>query len=362
VDRAIKQASTQVFPVIDPRLLVLVSSPAEPPADASVSSVTILMPDADAARRLAEDLSAVLRESVTLIGQGRLQRVLFTTRMSVSGFSTLLPPLLLGGLIIFGTMLSSVTDREGEIYTLSALGLAPVHVSVLFLAEALVYSLLGGVGGYLLGQTFARVAEVMAAQGWVDAPPVNASSTQAMFAILLVMLTVLASALYPAYKASRSANPGIQRRWRLPKPEGDLLTLTFPFTVSRHDTIGLMSFLQEHLVAHRDRSVGTFAAADVRVAAHQDCYKLTAQVWLQPFDQGVCQQFTLLTRPSDIDGIDQVELSMQRVSGSPNVWQRGNAVFVNDLRNQFIFWRTMDSESVEHYHRLNAQLLGQAVQ
>jgi hypothetical protein len=355
VDRALKQAPTAAFPVVDPRQLVMLSDPNGPPPGAALLSAALVGSDGPAVRRLAEDLAVILREPVTMVQGGQVQRVLFTTQVNVTGLATLLPPLLLGGLIIFGTMLSSVTDREGEIYTLSALGLAPVHVSVLFLAEALVYSLLGGVGGYLLGQTFARVAQWLASMGLVSAPPVNASSTQAMFAILLVMLTVLASAIYPAFKASRSANPGIQRRWRLPAPDGDDLAIEFPFTVSRQDAIGLMSFLEEHLVAHRDRSVGAFAAADVSIDHHDARFILAARVWLQPFDQGVSQTFTLRTEPSDIEGIDRVILAMHRLSGPPHVWQRGNAVFVNELRKQFIFWRTIDPDAVEHYHQLSAR-------
>jgi hypothetical protein len=45
--------------------------------------------------------------------------------MQASGVRDLFFPLLLGGLVIFGTMLGSVADREREIYTFSALGLAP---------------------------------------------------------------------------------------------------------------------------------------------------------------------------------------------------------------------------------------------
>jgi len=43
----------------------------------------------------------------------------------MSGFGDVLVPLLLGGFIVFSTMLGSIIDREKEIYTFSALGLAP---------------------------------------------------------------------------------------------------------------------------------------------------------------------------------------------------------------------------------------------
>jgi ABC-type lipoprotein release transport system permease subunit len=58
----------------------------------------------------------------------------------------------LGGLVIFGTMLGSVADRENENYPFSSLGLALPHVASLFFAEALVTSVLGGLAGTLLAE------------------------------------------------------------------------------------------------------------------------------------------------------------------------------------------------------------------
>lgn len=356
VRRIMEQTETAAFPIIDPQAMVLLVG-VKPGSLRQGAVSTLIFPAKDdaTAHVIAQSLTTILREPVTVIAGGRAERMLYTHQVQISGLATLLPPLVLGGLIIFGTMLSSVTDREREIYTLAALGLSPAHVGVLFFAEALVYSLLGGVSGYLLGQFCARLAESLASLGWVAAPAVNTSSTDAMLAILLVMVTVLLSTIYPAYKASRSANPGVQRSWRLPAPKGDRLEVEFPFTVSGHDAIGLMMFLEEFLVAHRDRSVGAFAAADVQVEHEAGRFIVRAKIWLQPFDQGVSQTFSLSTLPSDIEGIDRVMLVMERLSGPPAVWRRGNAIFVHELRQQFIFWRTIDQEAGEHYHKMSAE-------
>ena len=64
-------------------------------------------------------------------------------------------------------------------------------------------------------------------------PDVNFSSSfSSIITILIVMLTVMLSTIYPALMAGRSANPGVARKWRMPKPEGDVMRFTFPFTVS----------------------------------------------------------------------------------------------------------------------------------
>jgi hypothetical protein len=118
--------------------------------------------------------------------------------------------------------------------------------------------------------------------------------------------------------------------------------------------IGLVSFLEEHLLSHRDKSVGLFAADRVRVAHADKRFAIEAMVWLQPFDQGVSQSFALRTAPSEIPGIDRVHVEMTRLSGSPAIWRRSARVFVHELRGQFILWRTIPDEAAEHYYRLTA--------
>jgi hypothetical protein len=227
-------------------------------------------------------------------------------------------------------------------------------VGALFFAEAAVYAVIGGMGGYLFAHVFAKVIEVIARHGLAEAPSLNHSSLNAMLTVLIVMATVLVSTIYPAFKASRSANPGVQRQWRMPAPQGDILQLKFPFTVSEYDIIGLVSFLQEYVESRRDRSVGNFAASDVTVAHEGGRFSLSARVWLQPFDQGVSQAFTLRTHPSRIEGIDEVYVEMRRLTGSPAIWRRSTRVFVHDLRKQFILWRTIPDDAVEHYYHLTA--------
>ena len=64
-------------------------------------------------------------------------------------------------------------------------------------------------------------------------------------------------ALYPAIKAARSANPGVQRAWRMPSPTGDAFDIRFPFTVSDYDLVGVVQFLREHFRNFSDTSVIT---------------------------------------------------------------------------------------------------------
>ncbi|MFA6134242.1 MAG: FtsX-like permease family protein [Phycisphaerae bacterium] len=288
----------------------------------------------------------------TYVGDaGGVTRMIFTTLAQASGWKDLLVPVILGGLIIFATMLGSVSDREREIYTFSSLGLAPPHVASLFFAEAAMYAVIGGMGGYLLGQVVARLLNWLSLQfGW-SVPPMNYSSTNAIVTILIVMGTVLISTIYPAMKASRSANPGIQRSWRIPTPKGNLYDLVFPFTVSTYDITGVVSFLKEHFENFSDTSLGVFATTKCHVFRQQsnDMLGFQATVALAPFDLGVNQEFALLSQPSDIEGIDEVRILIYRLSGAQGDWQRANRVFVNDLRKQLLIWRSLPHETMDTY-------------
>jgi hypothetical protein len=287
---------------------------------------------------------------------GGVSRLIFTSVTRASGWRDLLIPVVLGGLIIFATMLGSVSDREREIYTFSSLGLAPAHVASLFFAEASMYAVVGGMGGYLLGQVVASLLAWMSgAMGW-SVPSMNYSSTNAIVTIVIVMCTVLVSTIYPAVKASRSANPGIQRAWRIPRPDGNLYDLVFPFTVSAYDITGVVSFLREHFDNYSDTSLGVFATTESHVFRQpNDMLGICATVALAPFDLGVNQTFAMLSQPSDIQGIDEVRILIQRLSGAQGDWQRSNRVFINDLRKQLLIWRSLPVETMDHYRQKTLQ-------
>ncbi|GAG23656.1 unnamed protein product, partial [marine sediment metagenome] len=209
---------------------------------AALHAITLYTGDVRSATTTAEDVARVFPLPVSATRAEGAYRHVLGTLVQASGAGDLVFPILLGGLVIFGTMLGSVADREKEIYTFSSLGLAPPHVASLFLAEAMVYSVLGGLAGYLLAQASTKVLGLLAGYGLVRVPEMNYSSANAIVTILIVMATVLLSAIYPAIKASRSANPGILRTWRLPPPEGDVFDIVFPFTVSEYDITGVVSF------------------------------------------------------------------------------------------------------------------------
>jgi hypothetical protein len=215
------------------------------------------------------------------------------------------------------------------------------------------YAVIGGMGGYLLGQVVARLLNWLSTFMDFTVPSMNYSSTNAIVTVLIVMCTVLISTIYPAMKASRSANPGIQRSWKIPKPQANLYDLIFPFTVSAYDIIGVVSFLKEHFDNYSDTSLGVFATSSSGIFRQKDNDMLAfqASVALAPFDLGVNQAFAMLSKPSDIEGINEVRILIHRLSGAQGDWERANRVFINDLRKQLLIWRSLPHEVMDHYRQ-----------
>ncbi len=174
---------------------------------------------------------------------------------SYEGFAALVIPITIAALIIANTMLGSVFERTREIGIYSSVGLAPIHVAALFIAEATVYAVLGSISGYLIAQL---VAKVVTSTGILEGITLNYSSSSAVIATLIVMLTVLLSTLYPAWAASRLSQPDADRKWKVNEPIGDIWRFQFPFTVSGLQPLGVAQFLADFFEAHTDTSVGKF--------------------------------------------------------------------------------------------------------
>jgi putative ABC transport system permease protein len=107
--------------------------------------------------------------------------------------------LLVGGIGVANTMVISVLERRPEIGLRRSLGATRGHIRLQFLAESLLLSALGGVGGAMLGIVVTGVYATTRA--WPTVVPVWA--TAGGIAATLVIGAV--AGLYPAIRASRLA-------------------------------------------------------------------------------------------------------------------------------------------------------------
>jgi len=287
--------------------------------------------------------------------------------LSYSGIPNILIPLLISVLIVLNTMISSVYERKREIAVYTSVGLAPHHVSFLFIAEALAFAVLSVVLGYLVAQTSAELfAGTLLWQGIT----VNYSSLAGVAAMVLVILVVLVSVIYPSRVAASIAIPDVTRTWTLPEAEGSEMKLTLPFLMKYSEQLGVGGYLREYYLAHKDVSHGLFTSDNISFEFYcpvdqlsglsgpdhceKDCILVKSRVWLAPFDFGVKQLVQLLFCPSteDPDNYLEIQVRLHREAGEANSWRRINKAFLNDLRKQLLIWRALDNEGQAHYAKL----------
>ena len=276
---------------------------------------------------------------------------------SFSGMGNLFVPILIAALIVLNTMLGAVYERVREIGIYSSVGLAPVHIAFLFLAEACVYAIVGAVLGYLLGQV---VATLLVHFGWLAGLTLNYSSMSTVVATIIVMLVVLGSTMYPAIKASRMAVPDIERKWKLPDPDGDEWHFNLPFTVLSEESLGLNVFMRDYFEAHADESASDFYTDQIAFnqstetidGEEKAMFVISMMVWLAPYDLGVSQSIQFVTSPvgGEEEELYQITLDVHRESGEIASWKRVNRRFLNLVRKQLLIWRTFSADVRGEFH------------
>lgn len=107
---------------------------------------------------------------------------------------------IIGGLLVFITMMGSVNERIREIGIFRAIGFRRGHVMQIILLEAMIVGIFGGIIGFAGGNGIAWAALPLVIAGGTFAG-IN-GSLGAVALLLAVSLSLLAS-LYPAVRASR---------------------------------------------------------------------------------------------------------------------------------------------------------------
>jgi len=295
--------------------------------------------------------------------------------MSYSGVPNIIIPLAISVFIVLNTMIGAVYERKREIAVYTSVGLAPSHVSFLFIAEALAFAVLSVVFGYLLAQTTAKLFAETALWSGIT---VNYSSLAGVAAMVLVIAVVLLSVIYPSKVAAEIAIPDVNRSWTLPAARGNTLEMTFPFLLTFREHASVGGFLYEYFEGHFDVSHGRFSTSRIdldfacetapSVASDTDtcpqeacelpeCLSLKCGVWLAPFDFGIMQRVELRFAPArDEPGFVEIHVRLTRESGESNAWRRINKGFLYNVRRQLLIWRSLDEPAKVHYEQRLAQV------
>ncbi|MCK5557479.1 MAG: FtsX-like permease family protein, partial [Candidatus Hydrogenedentes bacterium] len=278
-------------------------------------------------------------------------------RTSIGGLTRLIIPLIIAATIILNTMLGSVYERKSEIAVYNAIGLNPTHIGLFFLAEALVYSVIGSVGGYLAGQT---LAIVLTQSQIITGLNLNFSSLSVAYVILVTIAIVLLSTLYPAVVATRAAIPSGKRRWSMPPHHDGRMEAVFPFVYQPSLAAGVMAYLVEYFSRFTEASMGDLLASvqsktKGQDAAGKDTYTLSYNVALTPFDLGVTQKVTFHAAYDEVVKSYRVSMRINRTSGQDSNWVTTNRPFLERLRRYLMNWRNMDAAEHKLYGQRAAE-------
>jgi hypothetical protein len=274
-------------------------------------------------------------------------------------------PLVLGFIMILGTMLGSVYERKGEIFVYNSVGLSPTNVSSLFIAESAVYAIVGAGAGYLLGQAASKILQ---ATGWFPGLTVNYTAGTTILVTVLAMAIVLLSALYPARQAFRAAIPDVERELAaetdLASDAADTRRLWLPFVATPGHVTAVQAYLCEYLESIQGVTIGQIAVDSLRARVEEANGRpvpiLEFRAWMSPFDLGVSHdvQMKILWRPET--GVYQCHMSVRLISGDRQNWRRLMPRFVQAIRKQLLMWRILSAEEHLKYQEAGARLFGAA--
>jgi len=286
--------------------------------------------------KLDEDAPVAVKPGVYYVGS--------SYRTAIGGLAKLLIPLIIAGSIILNTMLGTVYERKSEIAVFNAIGLNPTHIFMFFLAEAIVYSFIGAVGGYLIGQI---LTIVLKAAGLIQSVNINFSSLMVVYAILFTMALVILSTLYPGYVATRTAVPSGKRKWTMPPNDGQTMKVVFPFIYRPNLAYGVMFYIQQFFAPMSDQSMNDMVATLERVQETKDAdgrslLSLHYHLALSPYDLGVTQRVTFVTRYDGIVKSFRLHMEVERVTGRDTNWVMINKPFLERMRKYLIRWRNID--------------------
>ncbi len=108
-----------------------------------------------------------------------------------------------GALGVSNTMLMSVLERRREIGIMKAVGATKYDIMKIFIVEAIILSLIGGVIGVVLGAVGARIVIYIISELKGTSISVMVTPSVVLFGIATAVLIGVISGIYPAWKAAK---------------------------------------------------------------------------------------------------------------------------------------------------------------
>jgi len=312
-----------------------------------IYNIEILPNSPNATETIATDLFSHLQEIPMYAGIGDYTySYLELVKISITGWESQIVLVSLAALILLNIMISSVYERTREIMILSTVGLSPFHIGFMFLAESMVYAVLGSVTGYLA----AMLASNFAVNTLHANLSLNYSSSWVVVSLMVTMVVTLVSSLFAMLKAASLATPSLERVWRMEtKPVGDQWGIPLPIVIDSEETASrLAKYLYEFMNTHRGESP-IFSTKEISIQLEGDIKKVSSIVNLEPYESGISQRIDIVIRKHEEMERWSFELVLQRLTGEKASWERLNRRVIDQFRKQLLLWSSLSRKEKEKY-------------
>lgn len=340
IDARLKSVAVRFPKMSDPEVKAAIDREVESGISREEATLLAEQERADFLERSFQDIAMRLNRAMFSHRDGKIALISTASSVSIGGLAKIIVPVILCVLIVFNTMMGTVDERKGEVVMLGSVGLSPGQISLLLLAESLVYSVLGIILGTGAGLIFSAFS---ASFSFSNALSFNFTSIISMGLALGTGAVVIIATLIPARKAAALAAPSGMMAWTLPEPEDGAIDFQLPFTLTRGNAVGMTSFFKNFLNNHTDSGSEGFNCRNIelRELTSPAALEITADMWLAPYDLDVAQHLSLQIRPTTSPGVFGVWIRLTRRSGSEDAWVRTNYGFMDDVRLQFLLWRNL---------------------
>jgi len=170
-----------------------------------VSNILVTLEDASQGEQLEKTFMEMFKEDANVVRQEDIMRQIDRVMGIINGVLIALGSVSLGvgALGILNTVMMSVNERRREIGMLKAVGAERWHVLFLFLSEALIISIVGGVVGCGLGLAGVYLIQLLVSMLGLNLTiPLLIAPHILVSAFLVAVIIGLIAGLYPSWKAS----------------------------------------------------------------------------------------------------------------------------------------------------------------
>ena len=119
-------------------------------------------------------------------------------------------------------------------------------------------------------------------------------------------------------------------------------------SLSERDISALCKFMIEYL-SQQVEEVGKFSVEDLQLSTHENLKEIKFNSKLAPYEHGVRQNVKIVMKKDVIKNRWDAHIILQKTSGETSVWIRLVRGFVDEIRKQFLLWRTMSSKEKRRY-------------